>query len=273
MSITETAYAKINLALHVRGKRDDGYHELETLFAFVDAGDTLTARSAEADRLETVGEFAATLDNPFDNLVYRALTSLPRPQGLKIMLEKNLPVAAGLGGGSADAGAVFRIVEQMHGLPDDWEERATRLGADVPACVSSEMAIGRGTGTDLEPVTNDMAGMAVLLVNPRIPLPTGPVFKAWSEHGGEDMGPLPDGSARDIARNGRNDLRDPAIGICPAIGDVLAALVKTDPLMREMSGSGATCFALYETTEARDSAAREIANQEPGWWQMVGLLR
>ncbi len=273
MTLTETAYAKINLALHVRGKRDDGYHELETLFAFVDVGDTLTARPAEADRLETVGEFAGTLDNPFDNLVSRALTSLPRPQGLHITLEKNLPVAAGLGGGSADAGAVFRIVEQMHGLSDDWEERATRLGADVPACVRSEMAVGRGTGTDLEPVKNDMAGMAVLLVNPRIPLPTGPVFKAWSENGGEDLGPLLKGSARKIAETGHNDLREPAIGICPAIGDVLAKLGHTEPWMHEMSGSGATCFALYESVEHRDRAARVLAELEPHWWQMVGLLR
>ena len=273
MTITETAYAKINLALHVRGKREDGYHEIETLFAFVDAGDRLTARSAETDRLETVGEFAATLDNPFDNLVSRALTSLPRPRGLHITLEKNLPIAAGLGGGSADAGAAFRIVEQLHGLPDDWEERATRLGADVPACVRSEMAIGRGTGTDLAPVKNDMAGMAVLLVNPRIPLPTGPVFKAWSESGGEDRGALPKGSARKIAAKGRNDLREPAVSICPAIEEVLCKLAGTEPWMAEMSGSGATCFALYESSEHRDRAARVLAELEPHWWQMVGLLR
>ena len=119
----EIAYAKINLALHLRGKRDDGYHELETLFAFVDVGDVLAARAAEADRLETVGEFADVLDNPFDNLVVRALAALPRAQGLEITLEKNLPVAAGLGGGSADAGAVFRLVEELCGLPDDWPVR------------------------------------------------------------------------------------------------------------------------------------------------------
>lgn len=109
--ITETAYAKINLALHVRSKREDGYHEIETLFAFVDAGDVLVARAAEADRLETVGEFADVLDNPFDNLVARTMSTLPREGGLHVTLEKNLPVAAGLGGGSADAGAMFRIIE------------------------------------------------------------------------------------------------------------------------------------------------------------------
>ncbi len=282
MSITETAYAKINLALHVRGKRDDGYHELETLFAFVDCGDVLTAKQAEQDRVDTVGEFAATLDNPFDNLVWRALTSLPRPGGLEITLEKNLPVAAGLGGGSADAGAVFRIVEQLHGLPDDWEDRAARLGADVPACVRSEMAIGRGTGTDLEPVKNDMSGMAVLLVNPRQPLPTGPVFKAWASSGvssgasvddGKDRGALPSGPASKITREGRNDLQRPAVSICPQISEVLDFLSGSDAWHSAMSGSGATCFALYQDAEKRDKAKESLAIQKPEWWHMVGFLR
>ncbi|WP_338245206.1 4-(cytidine 5'-diphospho)-2-C-methyl-D-erythritol kinase [Aurantiacibacter hainanensis] len=270
MQLTETAYAKINLALHVRRRREDGYHELETLFAFVDAGDRLVARSADADSLTTTGEFAAALDSPFDNIVMGALGVLPRPDGLAITLEKNLPVAAGLGGGSADAGALFRLVEKAHGLPEDWPERAARLGADVPACVRSEMAVGRGTGTELEPVENDMAGMAVLLVNPRIPLPTGPVFKGWD---GVDRGALPQGSAQEIASEGRNDLRDPAIAICPAIADVLGALEATDPWIAEMSGSGATCFALYESAEFRDRAAQRLASDHPDWWQMKGQLR
>ncbi|MFL0356451.1 4-(cytidine 5'-diphospho)-2-C-methyl-D-erythritol kinase [Erythrobacter sp. GH1-10] len=270
MAITETAYAKINLALHVRGKREDGYHEIETLFAFVDAGDTILAKPAERDTLTTVGEFAQALDNPFDNLVMRALNTLPRPQGLDVTLEKNLPIAAGLGGGSADAGAIFRIVEHYHGLPEDWHFRAERLGADVPSCVKSEMAIGRGTGTELEAVENDMAGMAVLLVNPRIPLPTAPVFKAWA---GEDRGALPTGTAREIAQNGRNDLREPAIEICPQIADILEELSREEPFQFEMSGSGATCFALYEQTAARDEAARRIAGAHPEWWQMTGKLR
>lgn len=270
MIITETAYAKINLALHVRKRRDDGYHELETLFAFVDAGDTLTARTADQDRVTTLGEFAGGIDDPFDNLVGKALGLLPRVDSLDITLEKNLPVAAGLGGGSADAGALFRIIEQTHGLPDDWQERAARLGADVPSCVRSEMAIGRGTGTQLDPVRNDMAGMAVLLVNPRIALPTGPVFKAWD---GIDRGALPVGSARDIAQNGRNDLRRPAIAICPEIADILAELEATNPFQFEMSGSGATCFAVYDMATARDDAARRIAGAHPDWWQMTGKLR
>ena len=269
-ALRETAYAKINLALHVRRRREDGYHELETLFAFVDAGDVLTARPAARDELTVHGEFAPQLADPFGNIVSKALGRLPRARGVAIALEKNLPVAAGLGGGSADAGAVFRIVAAMHGLPDDWRERAAALGADVPACVESRMAIGRGTGTTLEPVENDLAGMTVLLVNPRVPLATGAVFAGWD---GTDRGPLPDGPARRIAREGRNDLEKPAIEQCPVIADVLERLSDTDPWMSAMSGSGATCFALYETAEQRDRAAAILAEHDPNWWQMSGRLR
>jgi 4-diphosphocytidyl-2-C-methyl-D-erythritol kinase len=267
---TETAYAKINLALHVRRRREDGYHELETLFAFVDAGDRLTARPAAADKLFVVGEFAGQLTDPFDNIVAKALTVLPRPAGLEITLEKNLPVAAGLGGGSADAGAIFRLVRETHGLPEDWRERAARLGADVPACVESVACIGHGTGTELEPVENDLAGTAVLLVNPRVPLATGPVFAAWD---GVDRGPLPQGSAWAIARNGRNDLEAPAIALCPPIAQVLSMLRQTDAELVRMSGSGATCFALYRRHDALREAAEKLALLHPEWWSMEGKLR
>ncbi|QZD92635.1 4-(cytidine 5'-diphospho)-2-C-methyl-D-erythritol kinase [Qipengyuania xiapuensis] len=270
MAVTETAYAKINLALHVRRRREDGYHELETLFAFVDKGDVLTARTAAEDRLETFGEFASALDDPFDNLVMAALGKLPRPEGLAITLEKTLPVAAGLGGGSADAGAVFRIIRDRFGLPDDWHERATSLGADVPACVESRTCIGLGTGTELEVADDSLAGTPVLLVNPRIPLATGPVFKAWD---GQDRGPLPQGNVREIARAGRNDLEGPAVTICPQIADVLASLRGTEPFLARMSGSGATCFALYDSNSARDEASARIAAAQPDWWQLRGKLR
>lgn len=270
MALTETAYAKINLALHVRRRRENGYHELETLFAFVDAGDTLVAKPADEDRVTTVGEFAGGIDNPFDNLVAKALSALPRAQALDITLEKSLPVAAGLGGGSADAGAVFRLIERAHGLPEDWHDRAAKLGADVPSCVRSETAIGRGTGTELEPVDNDLAGTPVLLVNPRIPLSTGPVFKAWDQ---VDHGALPEGSARTIALEGRNDLTKPAIDLCPEIGQVLAELEADAAWLARMSGSGATCFALYDIESERDKAARRIKQERPDWWLLAGKLR
>ena len=267
----ETAYAKINLALHVRRRREDGYHELETLFAFVDDGDRLSVTPAEADRLAALGEFAMALDDPFGNIVAKALTALPHGKGWAVTLEKRLPVAAGLGGGSADAGAVFRMVERTHGLPDDWRARAAKLGADVPACVLSRACIGTGTGTDLAEVAeNDLADCPVLLVNPRLPLSTGPVFQAWD---GADRGAMPEGSLRAIAMAGRNDLEAPALALCPEIGEVLAALRDTGPFLARMSGSGATCFALYDTLEARDAAAPRLAGDHPGWWQMAGKLR
>ena len=267
---TETAYAKINLALHVRRRRDDGYHELETLFAFVDSGDRLTARPAERDELRVVGEFADQLADPFGNIVAKALATLPRPGGLSITLDKSLPVAAGLGGGSADAGAVFRLVRAVHGLPEDWRERAARLGADVPACVESVACVGRGTGTDLEAVEDDLAGTAVLLVNPRLPLATGPVFDAWD---GIDRGPLPEGPASLIAREGRHDLEAPAIALCPPIADVLTSLRQTEAELVRMSGSGATCFALYWRHDVMRKAAETLAFAYPEWWQMQGELR
>ena len=315
----ETAFAKINLALHVRGRREDGYHELETLFAFVDAGDVLVGTSAERDGLTTLGEFAGALNQPpspagrgrgrgseaepsvpagvehphpdpppqggggkelgparegggglFGNLVAKALHALPRPEGLHITLEKNLPVAAGLGGGSADAGAVFRLVRERYGLPEDWQARAAKLGADVPACVESVTCIGRGTGTELEPADDSLSGTPVLLVNPRVPLSTGPVFKDWD---GEDRGPLPQGDARTIAREGRNDLEAPAIRLCPPIADILAILRETDAFLARMCGSGATCFALYDSEQARDAASAKVTARRPDWWQMKGRLR
>ncbi|AOR78437.1 4-(cytidine 5'-diphospho)-2-C-methyl-D-erythritol kinase [Novosphingobium resinovorum] len=268
--LTETAYAKINLALHVRRRREDGYHELETLFAFVDDGDRLSGSLADADSLSTHGEFAAKIDDPFGNIVAKALSTLPHGKGWAVDLEKRLPVAAGLGGGSADAGAVFRMVERSAGLPGDWQTRAARLGADVPACVLSTTCIGTGTGTDLQPVESDLTGTPVLLVNPRVGVPTGPVFKAWD---GVDRGEMPIGSVRRIALEGRNDLEAPAIAICPVVADMLAALRATEPFLARMSGSGATCFALYDSEAQLQAAWDKLAETQPHWWKMAGKLR
>ena len=266
----ETAYAKINLALHVRRRREDGYHGLETVFAFVDQGDRLVAEPAACDQLVTTGEFAANLTDPFDNIVAKALSHLPHGAGWRVTLEKCLPVAAGLGGGSADAGAVFRMVERETGLPSDWHARAAALGADVPACVLSETCIGTGTGTDLKPVVSDLTGCPVLLVNPRVPLATGPVFRGWD---GIDRGPLPTGTIREIALAGRNDLEAPALMLCPVIGEVLLALEASGAWLSRMSGSGATCFALFDSDQSLQEASVRIAADHPGWWQLGGKLR
>lgn len=268
--LRETAFAKINLALHVRRRREDGYHALETLFAFVNAGDRLEARPAARDELRVAGEFAGALDNPFDNIVARALSALPHGPGWAVTLDKALPVAAGLGGGSADAGAIFRMVKRAHGLPENWQALAAGLGADVPACVASRMCLGLGTGTDMYPVEDDLAGTPVLLVNPRVPLATGPVFRAWD---GVDRGALPVGTASAIASAGRNDLEAPAISLCPPIADVLAVLRQTGARLVRMSGSGATCFALYDDDAALRRAAAAVAAAQPAWWQLSGALR
>lgn len=279
MQFRETAYAKINLALHVRKRRDDGYHELETLFAFVDGGDELTVETADTDSLHICGEFGEGLSNGADNLVLQALAvmrQLAADKGalippLSITLEKRLPVAAGIGGGSADAGAMIRMLDAhfLHNGNQGELVASTRgLGADVGACIVSETRIGSGLGWELaEPAIDDLQGFPVLLVNPRIPLSTGPVFKAWD---GLDRGPLPEASVRQAALSGRNDLEAPALMLCPEIGSVLASLRATQPILARMSGSGATCFALYETIEQRDAAQREM----PGmWWILSGRLR
>lgn len=263
----ETAYAKINLALHVRRRRDDGYHELETVFAFVDAGDELVASPATRDTLNVTGEFGGALNDPFGNIVAKALSGLPHGPGWAVTLEKNLPVAAGLGGGSADAGAVFRMVRDAYGLPADWQARAAKLGADVPACVESRACIGRGTGTELEPVDGDLAGCPVLLVNPRIPLATGPVFKGWD---GIDRGPLEGTNVREIALNGRNDLEPAALQLVPQIADVLDTLRKTGAWLVRMSGSGATCFAMFDTRDQLEEAKAAVPS---AWWTLAGTLR
>lgn len=271
ISFEEIGYAKMNLALHVRARRDDGRHDIETLFAFVDDGDRLSFFDEQPERLRIAGEFAGALPDGDGNLVTQAMQLYRKRPSLSVELDKRLPVAAGLGGGSADAGAAIRALRRF-GYVDDAGTMAdiAALGADVPACVDSRCVIGRGTGTELTPVESDLTGVAVLLVNPRIALPTGPVFAGWD---GEDRGPLPAGSVREMALNGRNDLEAPAIALVPEIADVLATLQAQLPLLARMSGSGATCFALFDTSEERDAAAERIASDQPDWWQMSGALR
>lgn len=279
---TETAYAKINLALHVRARMDDGYHALETLFAFADFGDSITAVPAAADSLTITGEFAGDIDNGPDNLVLRALNAVRAllPSGhapippLAITLDKALPVAAGLGGGSADAAAVIRLLQRVYAptLPTEMLIAGTTgLGADVGACIVSETRIGTGKGWDLAPIAeDDVAGRVLLLVNPGVPLATGPVFRGWD---GIDRGALIDGPALAMARAGRNDLEPSAVGLVPEIDEVLATLRAQLPLLSRMSGSGATCFALFSDRQSAEDAAHRIAGDYPEWWVAVGTVR
>lgn len=275
----ETACAKINLALHVRGRRADGYHDIETIFAFAEHGDLITAAPGPA-RLTLTGPFAAALagEDPEDNLVMRAARGLATLAGgtpPAITLDKRLPVAAGIGGGSADAAAVLRLLGRAHAIaPDDprLAALAAQLGADVPACLASATLRGDGRGDVLLPVqAGALTGLPLLLVNPRVALATGPVFKTWD---GVDRGPLAQGDPLAAALAGRNDLEPPARALCPVIGDVVAALAaQPGVILARMSGSGATCFALFETMAARDAADRAVAAARPGWWRLASRLR
>ena len=252
----ETAYAKINLALHVRERLPDGYHRIETVFAFCEDGDVLTARASDGLSLEVTGPFAEDLADQPDNLVLKAARAIGAKA--ELTLDKRLPVAAGLGGGSADAAAVLRLFggERL-------DEIAADLGADVPACLASRTARGEGRGDRLEPFPIEgLAGTPVLLVNPRVPLPTASVFRAWD---GIDRGPLRDWES------GRNDLEPAALALVPEIAEVLGAL--PGARFARMSGSGATCFGLYDSVEERDAAAAAIAGAHPDWWMLLTRLR
>jgi 4-diphosphocytidyl-2-C-methyl-D-erythritol kinase len=247
----EIAYAKLNLALHVRARERDGYHRIETIFAFCEEGDVVGAEPADASSLSVTGPFAPSLGD--DNLVLDAARALGISAAFT--LDKRLPVAAGLGGGSADAAAVLRLFGGDAAV-------AARLGADVPACLTSQSARGEGRGDRLEPIDLGLAGTPVLLVNPGVPLATAAVFAGWD---GIDRGPLGDWES------GRNDLEAPACALVPAIGAVLVALA--DARHARMSGSGGTCFGLYDSKSARDAAANRIAAAQPGWWLLPTRLR
>ena len=268
MQFTEPAPAKLNLALHVRGKMPDGRHAIETIFAFCTDGDTLAASAADKLSLEVRGEFAAQLDARGDNLVLQAARALQEragvKQGAKLVLTKNLPVASGVGGGSADAGAALRLLTRLWSIdPGHASAVAPLLGSDVPACLLSLPARGEGAGDELSLVDlGDLSGAPVLLVNPRIPLSTADVFANWS---GEASGPLFDW------RHSGNDLEEPAAKLVPLIGTVLAWLsAQRGVTFVRMSGSGATCFAVFESEAARDHAETAVPRE---WWKLSTFLR
>jgi 4-diphosphocytidyl-2-C-methyl-D-erythritol kinase len=264
----DIAAAKLNLALHVRGRRDDGRHAIETIFAFCTDGDRLSAEPADALTLSATGPFASELPAPKDNLVLRAARMLAEASGTEhgaaITLDKRLPVAAGLGGGSADAAAALRLLTSLWAIdPAHAEAVAPRLGSDVPACLLSLAVRGEGAGDELTPVElPDLAGTPVLLINPRVQLPTAEVFARWD---GTDNGPLGDW------REGRNDLETAAIALAPQVEAVMAWLgTRPGATFVRMSGSGATCFALFDDEALRDLAADAVPRE---WWRLATHLR
>lgn len=264
---TETGFAKLNLALHVRGRLDDGRHRIETLFAFCEDGDLLTAEPSEGISLEIDGPYAQDLTSS-DNLVVRAAEELRSeagvPDGAALRLDKRLPVAAGVGGGSADAAAALRLLTRRWLLDPAIAQRiAPGLGSDVPACLRSLTSRGGGAGDELTAVNApQLARTPVLLVNPRMPLSTAEAFSRWD---GIDRGPLGEW------QEGRNDLEPAATALVPAIADVLAWLRGREGCaFVRMSGSGATCFALFHSPAARDAAAAAVPG---GWWHLATKLR
>ena len=267
--IIETAPAKLNLALHVRRRRADGYHDIETLFAFCTDGDVVKVRPAPADSFTLTGPFAAALAGEGDNLVTRAAAAFCTAFAIDahhaITLDKHLPVASGIGGGSADAAATLRALARLHGVDRDLPELhdvAVSLGADVPACLFGRTAFGTGKGDALTPIEG-WSGTPVLLVNPRFPISTAAVFAGWD---GVDRGALD--PADPLA--GRNDLEAPARAMAPAIDDVLTALAAQPGVtLVRMSGSGATCFALFSDPVSRDAATAAL---HPAWWRLATTL-
>jgi len=274
---TETAYAKLNLALHVREKMANGYHALETIFAFVDRGDDIAVQSDESISLSISGPFANGLDSN-DNLVIKAAQLLQSQQrvksGAKLHLQKNLPIASGIGGGSADAAATMRLLNRF------WETNLTEkqlaeiarpLGADVPACIYSKTCEGTGTGQEIELISStDLDGKAVLLANPLVELSTAAVFKHWD---GKDKGGLNMPNLVDVLKHGRNDLEFSAVSQEPKVAAILKLLLNTNPIASKMSGSGATCFGVYENTEMAEIASKEIQILVSPVWTMVGKFR
>ncbi len=261
MTLHETAYAKVNLALHVRRRRDDGYHDLETVFAFCKDGDVVTAELASTLTLTIDGPFAKCLSTT-DNLILRAAAAIG--VSARLHLTKNMPVASGIGGGSADAAATLRVLARLSGKPLPSLDAQRALGADVPACVLSQTMRGEGAGEALSPVAS-VAGTPILLVNPCIPLSTAAVFGAWDRI---DRGPLGDWVS------GRNDLEAPASALVPQISALIEWLsCHHDVTIARMSGSGATCMALLPTEAACTNAVNQIREAFPGYWTMESRLR
>ena len=272
--IREKAPAKINLALHVTGQRADGYHLLDSLVVFAGLGDELTFEPASDLSLSITGPLAKGVPVGPSNLVLQAAALFGKGLGARIALDKRLPHAAGIGGGSADAAATLRGLARLWNRPLPGPDACLSLGADVPVCLSTAPQRMRGIGEDLTPLPT-LPTLHVVLVNPRVPVPTGPVFKALPRKDNPAMETPTwagfEGFVGWLARQ-RNDLEPAAIGLAPAVGDALAALAGTGAALARMSGSGATCFGLYENRHAAEKAAQTIATRHPAWWVESGEI-
>ncbi len=277
--LRETAWAKVNLYLNVVGRRDDGYHLLDSLVVFPDIGDVLSAEHDPEISLSITGPSGAGLTAGADNLVMRAAHSLAAachvPTGAKIVLEKNLPVASGIGGGSADAAAALRLLCRLWSVSPDpaaLAGLAAGLGADVPVCLPSATARMQGIGEILA-AAPALPACGMVLVNPGVAVSTPDVFRA--RRGAFSMVPTTPQSwpnaevmAADLKRYG-NDLEPPALSLCPEIGDALTALrLEAGCLLAQMSGSGATCFGIFSDSSSAIAAAERL--KRLSWWVWGG---
>ncbi|MBR0703505.1 4-(cytidine 5'-diphospho)-2-C-methyl-D-erythritol kinase [Bradyrhizobium diazoefficiens] len=291
-ALIEEGRAKVNLSLRVVGRRADGYHDLESVVAFADCADRLTLEPGGELRLTTTGPLAAACGDTSDNLVFKAAKLLAEAvPGLKLgafALDKVLPVAAGIGGGSADAAAALRLLARLNDLSLDdprLQKVALATGADVPVCLASRACDMTGVGEQLLPLA--LPSMPCVMVNPRVPVATKDVFSelglrngqllvgvadvirapAWPEEGGSIADWI------DVLERVPNDLEAPALQIQPVIGEVLEALRDSPGVkLARMSGSGATCFAIYSAANEAHTAAEKIRRDHPGWWVHAGTL-
>jgi 4-diphosphocytidyl-2-C-methyl-D-erythritol kinase len=279
-TLAETAPAKINLALHVTRRREDGYHDLESLIVFADIFDDLEARLADADSLTISGPFGAGLGAGPTNLVLRAVAAFRArwpdlsPPGLSLHLVKNLPVAAGIGGGSADAAAALRIMAALAPEPvpvPELTDLAAGLGADVPACLLSRPLVARGVGEILAPLP-EFPALYITLVNPMVPVATADVFRRLRAHDNYPLPALPNPLTRPAQlglwlNETRNDLEPPAVKLVPEIGALVDELALTSGcILARMSGSGATVFGLFGSEGQAHEAASEMRRTHPDYW-------
>jgi 4-diphosphocytidyl-2-C-methyl-D-erythritol kinase len=278
------ALAKLNLYLHVVGRRADGYHFLDSLVAFADVGDEIITEAAPTLSLRVAGSYAASLAAlPSDNLVWRAAERLAahakRDAAAALTLVKNLPVASGIGGGSSDAAATLRALAALWDIAVAEEELATlgaRLGADVPVCLLGRAAWLGGIGERVAPAP-PLPECAVLLANPGVPLATPDVFAArrgaFSAPARFDAMPTDASGLAALLAERRNDLSDAAVALAPVIADVLTTLAHLPgALLARMSGSGATCFALFATLKEAEAAARRVRAERGAWWIAAARL-
>lgn len=276
-SIRVEAPAKLNLFLHVTGKRDDGFHLLESLFVFTEFGDVLEVSSADTLSLESEGPFASQLpEDAVDNLVLKAVRLLDDEAGAKVHLHKHIPVGAGLGGGSSDAAALVRALEKL------WNKKADmraleKLGSDIPACYAAAAMYARGVGEQLMPAILPPP-IYVVLVNPKKPLLTADVFKhfgtAYTEPREFPQQFSSFNTLIECLHTAHNDLQTPALSLMPEIARLLGALKASEGCaIARMSGSGATCFGLYDNEQKSLAAAASIGAAHPGWWCVATKLK